>query len=157
MRLARPLSAIFTVSEQRLKNSAFGRSATSLIDDCRIALAVWFLGTGGPGPAAKVKAEPAMLRIAGLSAGTSAADVRALFSKYYNTVKDVNTSGDSAGRALVLFGNAAERDKALIELQGSTLKGAKMQLTKHQSANAAARKRNRDGAGLNRTCVVFRV
>jgi hypothetical protein len=81
-----------------------------------------------------------MLRVAGLSADTSAADVRGLLGRYYNTVKDVTLSGNGASasaRAHVVFGNSAERDKALVELQGATLKGAKLILSKQQATSAA--------------------
>ena len=52
---------------------------------------MWFLGTGSSAASNPIvnKKEPAILRVAGLSAGTTTSDVRALFSRYYNTIKDV--------------------------------------------------------------------
>ena len=63
---------------------------------------MWFLGTGSSSAAAgKAKVEPAWLRVAGLADDVTAADVRALFSRYYNTVKEVSLASDGKGRASV--------------------------------------------------------
>ena len=116
---------------------------------------MWFLGTGG-GASNKVateKAGPALLRVGGLAAGTTGEDLHGLFGKYYNTVGTVSLIGSSS--ASVAFSNHAERDKAVIELNGTSLKGARLQLSKQQPQAAAgaavARKRTRDGSLADET------
>ena len=91
---------------------------------------MWFLG-GASGKAAadaQKKKEPAILRVAGLSAETPASEVKAYFAKYYNNVKEATLSG--GGRATVLFGtHHGERDKALLELNHTEIGGHRITLS----------------------------
>ena len=128
-------------------SSKIDASGSSSVGD----IYMWFLG-GASGKAAadaQKKKEPAILRVAGLSAETPASEVKAYFAKYYNNVKEATLSG--GGRATVLFGtHHGERDKALLELNHTEIGGHRITLSKPPVASlqqkTASRKRRADGS-----------
>ena len=88
------------------------------------------------------------MRVSGMTPETTGADLRRLLERYYSTVKDIKMG---KGWADITFGMSGERDKALVELQGAVLLGARLTLTKHAPASAGInaskpRKRGRDGS-----------
>ena len=94
---------------------------------------MWFRsGTATAAETGGNKFKEGSLKLANLATETTEVDVKALLQRYYSTVKTVKLAGDGAvctGTGLVTFGNSAERDRALIELQGTTLCGARLSLT----------------------------
>ena len=103
---------------------------------------LWFHGTSHG--TEKAKTEGA-LRVSNLSSESSEGDVRRLLGRYYSTVKTVTMA---RGSAIVTFGRSGERDKALVELQGTQLNGARLSLAKYEGSRTSAtapRKRGPNG------------
>jgi hypothetical protein len=105
---------------------------------------MWFRGTGSSDADAgnRPKQSAGWLKITGLAPEATTADVRALFERYYSTVNAVNlatSAGRCKGHAEVSFRMSGERDRALIDLQGTMLLGTRLSLSKHDpNAGAAA-------------------
>ena len=112
---------------------------------------LWFHGGHGGGKTRENEARSeGYLKLANLSAETTEEDVLALFKKYYNTLKSVKIEtkgGRSKGFGHAVFGYKGERDKALIELNGTTLKGSALSLSKSDGPTAATSASGQAGRG----------
>ena len=108
---------------------------------------LWFRGTGASAETGRAPAHlPGHMWVSGLSAETTETDIRRLLERYYSTVGEIKMQ---RGGAQIAFGKTGERDRCLIELQGTTLMGARLSLSKLEPQAAVAarpRKRQRDGS-----------
>ena len=77
--------------------------------------------------------QQARLRVSGLVASVSAAQVEEFFSRFYSTVDSVQLER-GRGSAVVQFRFGGERDKALVELQSRELHGCTITLSKARSS-----------------------
>ena len=73
------------------------------------------------------------LRVGGLGPEVTEAAIQAFFGKFYRTVKAARKTTTSS--AVVTFGYAGERDRALLEMQGRELMGHSLQCHKDRETD----------------------
>lgn len=109
-------------------------------------------GSSAAASTTKRRQSAGTLRLSNLAPETTEADISGLLGRYYSTVREIKLASNGLkcqGHAQVTFGMEGERDRAIVELQGTMLRGSRITLSKHQAAGTAvARKRDRDGSLL---------